>query len=438
MAAARFLAVAALAAAPILIAGIAAMPSDADSAWARDAWGSAAAAGAAMPMAIISRLKKWRSGRKFQGAPEDGDGDGGGRTPSPPKEDPRMWRGAEEWVGSMFCNPGGLPEGGAPDIERMERDGPRPGTEKKEMDWPLAHRPEQQPAEQPEQPPEQPPARHWERPPGAWSDMQVDGAPAERPARRRGAKVPSNMFSRSPTYDAIRPMRRRRKGGSAKGGKKSRKRKRAQRPSGPCAVLDTNAAVLYGRYMSDKKPGKIHPSFREVLCDDSIDKVVTPVVMKEVWGLFNGKRIDKQTVQNIKSLAVGRDCLDREAGLRIAREIEADQRRLIFETDSSIATSWLAAKRKHHEKAAGKDYGDVKKMRPINRYNHMSKLCDMAAGDRAVMGEAGAVSMGRERTVLLSSDADVSLFEYALKKAVAGRNISVVTIPPASRRGYDW
>ena len=201
-----------------------------------------------------------------------------------------------------------------------------------------------------------------------------------------------------------------------------------------CAILDTNVAVLYGKYLSDMREKTLPPCFRKLLCDDAVEKVVTPAVMDEVWGMCRNGRIDKGTARNLKKLSVSGGAISASLSESIAGAIEAEQRRLAYLTESESAVRWLAAKRRHHEKATGKDYGPVVKMRPIKRYENMTKLCDMAAGDRRIMGEAGALSRGRGRTVLLSSDVDMSLFEGAMKRA-AGSDIGVVAPPHESRGG---
>ena len=311
--------------------------------------------------------------------------------------------------GSRFCNPRGLEGGAAPDTEGRGAGAVpawvRDGAAQELTDVP--------------------------------GDMLGEKEQIDAGEVRRGeqGKVPTKASAKrvSRAWAIVDDGQQKQKDIEAPARSKSKRGDKPAKAPRLCAVLDTNAAILYGEYMTNGCEERLHPSFRGLLCDDSVDKVVTPAVMNEVWGLLRNKRIGKKTAQNIKSLAVKIDNAASSSG-RIAGAIEAEQRRLMYETDSETAVRWLAAKRKHHEKATGKDYGPVDKMRPINRYNNMSKLCDLAATDRAVMGEAGAVSMRRARTVLISGDADVSLFAAALKSAAGGR-IDVVGIEPEPRRG---
>lgn len=317
---------------------------------------------------------------------------------------------AVEYRGSRFCNPNGLHDADQPGKREDRIEGSRfcnpsglQGRAAPDMDGETASA-----------------VPAWELD-GAARDLPSEPArPQDGREQIDSAEVGHGRRNRRPVKTPARPKSRR--GGKA-----------AEAPR-LCAVLDTNAAILYGKYMDNGCEGRLHPTFRGLLCDDKVDKVVTPAVMNEVWGMLRSKRIDKKTAYNIKSLAVGIDDNGALSSGQIAAAIEAEQRRMMYETDSVTAARWLAAKRKHHEKATGKDYGPVDKMRPINRYNNMSTLCDLAAADRAVMGEAGAVSMRRARTVLISGDADVSLFADALKSAVGGR-IDVVGIEPEPRRG---
>ena len=73
-----------------------------------------------------------------------------------------------------------------------------------------------------------------------------------------------------------------------------------------------------------------------------------------------------------------------------------------------------------------------------SRRRHLARLCDMAAGDRAIMGEAAIAAAQHRPAVLLSADADVSLFAGALKRATNG-GIDVVGIEREPRRARgEW
>ena len=186
-----------------------------------------------------------------------------------------------------------------------------------------------------------------------------------------------------------------------------------------CAILDTNAAVMYGKYANDEMKHRIPDErLRRILCDKSVKKAVTPAVMNEVWGLCRGGRLSKEEAMRIRALAVKNvgDCGD-----GIARMIKAEQMKVAKDAKCETAMRWLAAKRIQYQNTTGEDYGNPSKMLVRSRRKHLAKLCEMAAGDRAIMGEAALVGMSHGWAVLFSTDADMSLFADAMRTATDSR-----------------
>lgn len=318
---------------------------------------------------------------RLRGRGRSRDGDGGGprdgrseHDPSPPPSPPdatEQDRGGE-FAGSRLCNPRGLPGGAAPDLGRGIAD---------------------MVAAAKSEPPEPEPARQAAKPRQG------------RKSRKRKAAARREAADKAKAAPRLR------------------------------AVLDTSAAVQYGRYTADLCTlSRVNEEFREILFDDAVEKVVTPAVMGEVWGLYRSNRLPEEAMRKIRPLAVECDA-DGAADYiaRVAAAVENAQRRAAKAHGSDTAMRWLAAKRRQHQKATGDDYGPPHKMWPWSRKGNLTRLCDMAAGDRKIMAEAAAVSTRRPRTVLLSSDADVSLFGDALS-CVTGGIIRVVGIEPADRR----
>ena len=309
------------------------------------------------------------------------DGDGGrddGRSgPDTPPSPPAAGQGSGgEFAGSRLCNPRGLPGGMAPDLGRGIAD-------------------------------------------------VVGAAKADPPESDPKPKPPEPKQ---------RKAGRRRKAGAGRGAAPAVAATAAPRL---CAVLDTNAAVQYGRYAADLcSLSRVDEEFREILFDDSVEKVVTPAVMNEVHGLCRNGRLPEAAMKKIRALAVDGDDTEDASGAaeRVAAAVEAEQRMVARANGTDRAKRWLAAKRWRYAKKTGEDYGPPHKMWWWGRSRHLARLCDLAAGDRKIMGEAAVVSARRPRTVLLSTDADVSLFDDALSRA-AGGSISVVGIGPVGRRG---
>ena len=279
-------------------------------------------------------------------------------------------RDCPEWSGSRFCRPGGLPGGMAPDFGRNVL-GVARGT--------------------------------------------GDAPPEPAAMKKRGGR------------------RGRRRGGSSSSnnnGNGIRARNTVNASARMCAVLDTNTAVMYGKYASGKMEHKIPDEFRNLLRDSTVQKVVTPAVMAEVRGLCRSGRLPREAADRIGALAVRNEG---EGADVVVRMVEAVQDRVAEEAKSETAMRWLAAKRRQHKDATGEDYGNPSAMSTRSRRRHLAKLCEMAAGDRTIMGEAALVAAQHGRTVLLSADADVSLFADVLKRAAGGR-IGVVGIDREARR----
>ena len=278
-------------------------------------------------------------------------------------------RARMEWKGSRFCQPGGLPDGRAPDFGR-----------------------------------------------------NVTG-------------VARGMGDAPPEPAAL--QKRRGKGGRRRTGKQrngSNGRRDAQIVrTRMCAVLDTNTAVMYGKYANDELEHRIPDEFRGLLRDNTVQKVVTPAVMGEVWGLCRSGRLPRDAANRISALAVKNEG---DGADGVVRMVEAVQDRVAEEAKSETAMRWLAAKRVQYRDVVGKDYGNPSAMSTRSRRKHLAKLCEMAAGDRIIMGEAALVAAQRDNTVLLSADADVSLFADVLGRATGG-GCGVVGIDRESRRGKE-
>lgn len=281
-------------------------------------------------------------------------------------------RSSPKWSGSRFCRPGGLPGGMAPDLGRNA-----PCVARGTGDAPVE--------------------------PAA---MKKRG---DRGGRRRGS---GNSSSSNGSDSGICP------------------RNTVNARARMCAVLDTNTAVMYGEYASGKMEHKIPDEFRSLLRDSTVQKVVTPAVMAEVRGLCRSGRLPREAANRIGALAVRNEG---EGADGVALMVEAVQDRVAEEAKSETAMRWLAAKRRQHKDATGEDYGNPSAMNVRSRRRHLAKLCEMAAGDRTIMGEAALVAARHDRTVLLSADADVSLFADVLKRAAGGR-IGVVGIDREARR----
>ena len=340
-------------------------------------WGSKKDSGDGMP---DGRAEQSGNGRTDGQGPDSGGGGEPGPNPLPSMPAASNGRGGE-YAGSRLCNPNGLPGGAAPDIGRGIVD--LLGGAKAE-------------------PPDEEDAKEAAAPP----------APPAPPARRKTKG--ERRRAAAARRDAARAA-------------KSAKRL--------CAVLDTNAAVQYGMHAAGRWPEtRLDDEFRDLICDKSVEKVVTPAVMNEVWGLYRGKRLNEDAMKKIRGILVkgGGGAYDDSA--RVAGAIEAEQSRVAGDPKSDTAERWLAAKRMQHQNATGSDYGSPGQMWRWGRRRNLAKLCEMAAGDRGIMGEAACVAARRNRTVLLSSDADVSLFGGALKAASRG-SIGVVGVTPARRRG---
>lgn len=216
------------------------------------------------------------------------------------------------------------------------------------------------------------------------------------------------------------------------GGKRAGGRRGSALKAGPrlLAVLDTNTAVMYGRYASDEMEHRIPEEFRDLLRSKSVKRVVTPAVMNEVRGLCRSRRLPREAADRIGALAVKSVGSGAEI---IAGMIEAEQRMVAEEAKSDTAMRWLAAKRVQYRDATGTDYGNPGAISVRSRRKHLARLCDMAADDRAIMGEAAMAAARHRPAVLLSADADVSLFAGALKRATGG-GLDVVGIEREPRR----
>ena len=363
-------------------------------------WGSKKDSGDGMP---DGRAEQSGNGRTDGQGPDSGGGGEPGPNPLPSMPAASNGRGGE-YAGSRLCNPNGLPGGAAPDIGRGIVD--LLGGAKAE-------------------PPDEEDAKEAAAPP----------APPAPPARRKGSaarRKPTKAhldfdMADSATYaEIISGIGR---------NKLARGFDRGDGAPRLCAVLDTNAAVQYGMHAAGRWPEtRLDDEFRDILCDKSVEKVGTPAVMNEVWGLYRGKRLNEDAMKKIRGILVkgGGGAYDDSA--RVAGAIEAEQRRVAGDPKSDTAERWLAAKRMQHQNATGADYGSPGQMWRWGRRKNLAKLCEMAARDRGIMGEAACVAARRNRTLLLSSDADVSLFEGALKAASRG-SIGVVDVTPARRRG---
>lgn len=212
-----------------------------------------------------------------------------------------------------------------------------------------------------------------------------------------------------------------------------------------CVVLDTNAAIVYGEHANRDGIGRIGIEFRTMLCDESIERVVTPTVLGEAKGLCRHGRISKYALNRIEALAIkeGRS-LYRHAGGH-AKSIEKMQMDVANDPRSETAARWLAAKRTAYRKAHKADYGRPADMDDDTRRICLGQLCRMAASDRMIMAEAVCVAGRRKKVVLLSTDTDMTLFEDALVTAAGGgasgrgggANIRVAVIPsvPRGKRG---
>ena len=290
-----------------------------------------------------------------------------------------------KYAGSIFCRPGGLEGGEVPDIG-----GPGATDELS----------------------------------GARKQREAEAAEDARHARELAAKKAAAAEAAA--------ARKAKRGTSGRG----RGGKNAAAAGKPCAILDTNTAVMYGKYANDEKSHRIPEEFRGLLCDQSVKKVVTPAVMNEVWGLCRSGRLAKDAAGRIQALAVKDLGAGREG---VADAIEAEQRRVAGEPKCETAVRWLAAKRIQYQKATGTDYGNPSAMRDRIRCRHLDKLCEMAAGDRLIMGEAALAAAQLGQSVLVTADADMSLFAGALRAATGG-GVDVVGIECESRRGRgrDW
>ena len=192
---------------------------------------------------------------------------------------------------------------------------------------------------------------------------------------------------------------------------------------------------MYGRYASDETEHRIPEEFRGLLRSKAVKRVVTPAVMSEVRGLCRSGRLPREAADRIGALAVKSVGSGAEI---IAGMIEAEQRMVAEDAKSDTAVRWLAAKRVQYRDATGTDYGNPGAIGVRSRRRHLARLCDMAAGDRAIMGDAAIAAARHRPAVLLSADADVSLFAGALKRATNG-GIDVVGIEREPRRARgEW
>lgn len=210
-----------------------------------------------------------------------------------------------------------------------------------------------------------------------------------------------------------------------------------------CVVLDTNAAIVYGEHANPDGIGRIGIEFRTMLCDKSIERVVTPTVLNEARGLCRHGRISKYALNRIEALAIKEGMsLYRHMDAH-AKSIEKMQMDVANDPRSETASRWLAAKRTAYRKAHKADYGRPSGMDDDTRRICLGQLCRMAASDRMIMAEAVCVAGRRKKVVLLSTDTDMTLFEDALVMAArggaggGGANIRVAVIPsvPRGKRG---
>lgn len=281
-----------------------------------------------------------------------------------PKYDPDVDPGP--WKGSLFCRPGGLPGGVAPDVGVDEAVGATTATATAEYD-------------------------------GMGIDLQkyVAVGPTAAAATAEAFDMPS--------ADDIRPT-------PAGHGNDAESLKEA------CVVLDTNAAIVYGEHADRDGIGKIGLEFRTLLCGKSIERVVTPTVLGEVRRQYQCEQISKYALNRVEALAIegGRLYEHRDRHVEV---IKKRQRGVANDPRSETATRWLAAKRLAYQKAHKADYGSPVGMDDCSRRFYLGRLCDMAASDRMIMAEAVCVSSLRKEVVLLSTDADMTLFEDALVMA---------------------
>lgn len=241
--------------------------------------------------------------------------------------------------------------------------------------------------------------------PPEFDDGRYKNSLFARPGGLPGGAAPViECASESPVADAmLKPARR---------GARSPLARALDGPDPPCLMLDTNMAVTYAKYKCGKiVRNDIHPNHREVMCDMSPPIVVTPTVLHEAKRIYAKGGIAGEVMDKIAALPVERP----EGSVKkYAAVIEAEQRSVVRRAYSRTAAAWLAAKR-------GAGGGGSRKSR-------LGRICDMAANDRTIMAEACELSK-RRKVVLFTSDPDLSLFDFAAKKAAGSRAIEIVGTP---------